>query len=575
MNIHTRYAAILVVLLLMTLPYKAMAKVRVWTIGDSTVQPYGASEYPRTGWGQVLGLFFDDTQVEVLNKAIGGTTTKSFYENHWNSPVKNNLAQGDYLFIQFGINDMYNLQSTELFKQYLTLFVNEARAKGAYPVLVSTLCGNNSTWGDYPAATAQAAATLGVPFVDLSKASQLLLSSVGKEYATHFIYMNLKVGDYANYPNGSIDNTHIQEIGAIDMARLVVEGLKQLPDDVAIKNLCACLVPTYLVTFTANNNAGGIISRTADFPAGSRVTAKAVAKPGYKLEQWSGYMTNSLPITTFIMPDNDITVTATFVEGDENIAVEKITNGDFSQWKTRPEPTSKTKELLYPVGWLFEATPTGGDAGGLTKWGDVIFERTFGADFVQISGRGTPYKQQLYQVTTLGEGMAQLSVNFKGGAFTEGNPSIRLFLQREGDETPLYTYLVSTLPNYNATDFIPHTVQLQITQSGTYRVGVEVENVNSQCWVQMTNFSLMQQAASAIKSTNKDIPFTVQLTPTEIQLIATDTLLDVTLYTMNGILSKQIETSNDQVMLARPSLPGLYILSVTTPVGTYTRKLML
>ena len=43
----------------------------IYVVGDSTVQTYKDNVYPQTGWGQVLGYFFDASRVKVNNYAIG------------------------------------------------------------------------------------------------------------------------------------------------------------------------------------------------------------------------------------------------------------------------------------------------------------------------------------------------------------------------------------------------------------------------------------------------------------------------------------------------------------------------
>ena len=44
------------------------------------MQTYNDSLYPQTGWGQVLGYFFDSSYVRVRNAAIGGRSSKTFIE---------------------------------------------------------------------------------------------------------------------------------------------------------------------------------------------------------------------------------------------------------------------------------------------------------------------------------------------------------------------------------------------------------------------------------------------------------------------------------------------------------------
>jgi hypothetical protein len=54
------------------------AIIKIYTIGDSIVQDYTAGYYPRKGWGQVLPAFFNSANVQIVNKAVGGTSSKAF-----------------------------------------------------------------------------------------------------------------------------------------------------------------------------------------------------------------------------------------------------------------------------------------------------------------------------------------------------------------------------------------------------------------------------------------------------------------------------------------------------------------
>lgn len=554
------------------------AKVRLWTIGDSTVQIWDSSSYPKTGWGQVLQFFFDADGVEVIDKAVGGSTSKSFYEGHWAVPVKNNLAPGDYVFIQFGINDMYSLRDVALFKQYLALFVQEIREKNAWPVLVSTLCGNENTWGEYPVATGELAAELGVPFIDLSRMSQEYLALVGKDYATYFIYMNLRPGDYPNYPAGSIDNTHIQESGAIDMARFVVEGIRGLEGDEQVAKLIPFLKPMYKVTFSSNIESAGIISRTAYFPEGISVTAKAIPEQGYRFLEWSGDVSSREPISQFVMPSKDIHVVANFAEGGESVWYEKIVNGDFDEWATCEAPTSKTGDLLYPLGWSFRATPGGGDAGGLTKWGDVIFARPFGANMVEISGRATPYRQALYQPVQLAKGEASLSVYFKGGAFEPGNPEVVVFVKKEGEDDCVHRFSLSDLSGYNATDFVPHNAGIEIPESGVYHVGVEAENVDSECWIQMTSFSLRQTSSSAVITEPAEYCPQVRIDDCKIYVDAMpeEQIRELALIALNGVVVSHGNIGGvKSASIDKPLSKGVFLLQIKTDDKTFVNKILL
>ena len=137
-----KIVSVLVAFMLLMSPSYAQ-QLRVFTIGDSTVQDYNDGYAPRKGWGQMLSFFFDKSKAVVYNKAIGGTSSKSFYEKHW-ADVKNQLKKGDYVVIQFGINDRNSSDANRyapkgVFEGYIRKFVADVRAKGAIPVLVSTV----------------------------------------------------------------------------------------------------------------------------------------------------------------------------------------------------------------------------------------------------------------------------------------------------------------------------------------------------------------------------------------------------------------------------------------------------
>ena len=79
----------------------------VHTIGDSTMATYDETSDKR-GWGQVLDQFFTEN-LNVNNRAKSGASSKSFYREaaYWTT-VKQQIAAGDYVFIQFAHNDEKN-----------------------------------------------------------------------------------------------------------------------------------------------------------------------------------------------------------------------------------------------------------------------------------------------------------------------------------------------------------------------------------------------------------------------------------------------------------------------------------
>ncbi|MEP7075032.1 MAG: rhamnogalacturonan acetylesterase [Acidobacteriota bacterium] len=74
----------------------------LYIVGDSTLN----SNAPLRGWGQELAQFFDLSKINVVNRAIGGRSSRSFqYEGRWDK-VLADLKAGDFVILQFGHNDV-------------------------------------------------------------------------------------------------------------------------------------------------------------------------------------------------------------------------------------------------------------------------------------------------------------------------------------------------------------------------------------------------------------------------------------------------------------------------------------
>ncbi len=215
-------------------------KISIYIAGDSTACNYEAARTPRTGWGQVLGRFFTD-QVIIKNEAISGRSSMSFINEGALEKIESQITPGDYLFIQFGHNDEKKedparyTEACTTFKVYLTQYIQSARNKQAVPVLLTPIhrCqfGQNgkimSTHGDYPKAMLELAVLEQVPVIDLTEQTRILMERVGPKKSNLF-FMNLKPGEFFNYPNGSRDNTHLRQEGALEIARLVTVGIRQV-----------------------------------------------------------------------------------------------------------------------------------------------------------------------------------------------------------------------------------------------------------------------------------------------------------------------------------------------------------
>ncbi len=304
----------------------------VYTIGDSTVQDYTDYYYPQKGWGQVLQSFFDEDSVQIINKAVGGTSSKSFYDSFWPA-IRSSLDSGNFVFIGFGINDnnpsdpaRYTIAETT-FKEYLNKFVEETQAAGAYPVIVATVRRNawldDSTvydaYHDYPIASRELAAELDVPLIDLDAKSKELMEELHEQYCTYYWYMNFDAGEYPTsgaYSGGRADNVHFQEMGALEMARLVTEEIRDLSDDPNVSTLIPHLKEMHRVTVTPSvPEYAGLITRTNSYPEGTNVTLKVKPETGCVLTKWSSGTVDSITnekMIQFTMGAEDLSYTAHF-----------------------------------------------------------------------------------------------------------------------------------------------------------------------------------------------------------------------------------------------------------------------
>ena len=212
--------------------------VTIFMAGDSTMAIKQPDKRPETGWGEMLGKYFKDGTVTIDNRAMNGRSTKTFIsEGRWQSIV-DALQKGDYVFIQFGHND----ESKEKGERYtppadyrnnLIRFITDVKAKGGNPVLLTPVMrrkfdstGNFvDTHGEYPDIVRTVAKEQKVPLIDMHRDSEVVIKSYGVE-GSRKLFLQLKPGENSNYPNGIEDNTHFNPLGADEIAKLAVKGIK-------------------------------------------------------------------------------------------------------------------------------------------------------------------------------------------------------------------------------------------------------------------------------------------------------------------------------------------------------------
>jgi len=193
--------------------------VTVYLLGDSTVcdQP----KEPWNSWGQMLPRFFD-TGVVIANHAESGESLRSSLGARRLDKVLSTLRQGDYLFLQYGHNDMKEKgEGVGAFTTYqadMRRFVVAARAAGGIPVLVTSMHRKSldaagkiqNTLGEYPAAVRALAAAEHVAMIDLHAMSGRLYEALGP----------------AQIGAAFQDGTHHNNYGSYELAQCIVAGVR-------------------------------------------------------------------------------------------------------------------------------------------------------------------------------------------------------------------------------------------------------------------------------------------------------------------------------------------------------------
>ena len=219
-------------------------------IGDSTVRNgQGTGTGGMWGWGDEIAPYFDTAKINVVNRAIGGVSSRTYLTGgHWD-PVKALLKPGDIVIMQFGhndggaINDASRARASlpgigedsqaidnmltgqhevvHTYGWYLRKFIDDAKAQGATAIVCSpiprkTMVNNKIPRDKYADWAKQAAAGDHTLFVDLN-------DIIAQKYDV--------LGPAKVEPLFGDPHTHTSLAGAELNAACVVAGLKALKDD--------------------------------------------------------------------------------------------------------------------------------------------------------------------------------------------------------------------------------------------------------------------------------------------------------------------------------------------------------
>jgi lysophospholipase L1-like esterase len=185
----------------------------VFLIGDSTVCDQPAE--PWNSWGQMLPRFFKP-KIAIANHAESGETVADSLRAQRFEKVFSLMKKGDYLFVQFGHNDMKNhaTNALEIYRSDLRKVVARTRKLGGTPVLVTSMerkAGvEHDTLAGYPQAVRDVAAEEHCALIDLNAMSRIFYKALGADLDKAFQ-----------------DGTHHNNYGSYELAKCIVSGIQQ------------------------------------------------------------------------------------------------------------------------------------------------------------------------------------------------------------------------------------------------------------------------------------------------------------------------------------------------------------
>ena len=222
------------------------SKPMVFLAGDSTCKNgQGTGSNGQWGWGSFFAEYLTDA-VTVENDAVGGLSSRTFYDGTQWPLIRDNVRKGDFVLIQFGHNDMAPLgtgrargtlngtddkpqnvvmerngahQDVYSYGHYVRMMVRQAKMRGAIPIVVSPTPQNNWTGeknirrftDTFNAWCRQVAQEEGVTFVDFNDICAAEYEKMGRTKAQK---------DYF------ADSVHTREAGARLYCEVLAKALK-------------------------------------------------------------------------------------------------------------------------------------------------------------------------------------------------------------------------------------------------------------------------------------------------------------------------------------------------------------
>ncbi len=208
----------------------------IFLAGNSTV--VDQDREPWAAWGQMFPSFFEPEKICIANYAESGETLKAFKGEKRLEKVWSIAKPGDYLFIEFAHNDQKpgstHLDPFTTYKETLKEWITEARKRNLIPVLVTSMHRRNfdsaghiiNTLGNYPEAMRQTAKEEKVMLIDLNAMSKTLYEAWGEERSVK-AFVHYPAHSFPGQDSALKDNTHFNPYGAYELARCIVQSIKE------------------------------------------------------------------------------------------------------------------------------------------------------------------------------------------------------------------------------------------------------------------------------------------------------------------------------------------------------------
>lgn len=220
----------------------------LFIIGDSTVKNHTRG---LQGWGDPITVYFDPAKIKVLNRALGGRSSRTFLtEGLWDA-VLTQIQPGDFVLMQFGHNDGGSLmapksrasikgngdetqnvviaatgktETVHSYGWYLRKYITDAKGKGATSIVLSPIPRNiwiddhhiGRNTNDYGKWAKEAARDTGAFFIDLNDLVATRYEALGPDKVKTLYFLT--------------EHTHTTPAGAALNAQMVVDGLRGLKD---------------------------------------------------------------------------------------------------------------------------------------------------------------------------------------------------------------------------------------------------------------------------------------------------------------------------------------------------------